>query len=255
MMNLASPNAAAHNAYYAGRNLTDQYNDGTFSKNVSSGRFDNIFPGDYIIKTKIIDGVTYTSHIDIIAELDPYYGKWDGSKYITTHHVGIIPLQHLGLASMNSENITTGGFKSSQMLTTTLPKYLTGYENAYGKNHLLDFAHLITNSVDTEITSPGCSAWKGGSIGWGWIKTKITLMSEVQVYGSRVWGGGYDIGEAYKQLAVFRLNPQLIHFQNGTFWLRAVASSTNFAYSFGYGNAYGTNASHRLFVRPLLLLY
>lgn len=190
-------------------------------------------------------------------ELDPYYGKYmgvEGGGYVTTHHVGIIPMTRLGLSVMNETNITTGGFYNSYMNQTTLPLYLTGYQAAYGDSHLLSFGELVSNATSDTITAPGCGDWKGGSIGWAWYQTKITLLSEVQVYGSRVWGGGYDIGEACSQLAAFRMNAQLIHNNHGSCWLRAVASSTAFAVAYYGGNAHLHNASLEVCVRPLLLL-
>ena len=156
---------------------------------------------------------------------------------------------------MNSENITTGGFYNSYMYNTTLPKYLTGYKNAYGSSHILSFGHLISDVTKDDITAPGCGNWKGGSIDWSWYTTQITLMSEVHVYGSRIWGGGYDQGEACSQLAAFKHNAQLIHFQNGSFWLRAVTGNSNFAGASSDGHATSNGASYVLFVRPLVLIF
>ena len=248
--------AAGHNSIWRFYDLTDAYNSGDFSKWVASGKFYNIFPGCYIRKTKVIDGVTYTNHIDIIAECDPYLGKWNGSNaYNTTHHVAIVPYDHLGTSYMNSTNTSEGGFVGSYLYNTTLPKYLTGYKNAYGSGHFLTFGSLLTKTVNKTATAPGCTAWTGVATDWAWYQVQITLLSEVQAYGSRVWGGSYDVGEGNSQLAAFRLNQQLLHFKNGAWWLRAVTSSTYFARATSYGDAGAWSASLVRFVRPLLLLY
>ena len=239
------------------------YNDGSFTTAMKNGDFSNIHVGDYIVKDITIDGTKYASHIDVIVDLDSYYGKYNpalnngSGGYINQHHVGIIPYNRLGTAvRMNSTNTTTGGFKGSEMYTTTLPKYLTAYKNAYGSSHFLQFGNLISDSVDSNIVSPGCGSWKGGSTSWNWYATYITLMSEVQVYGSRVWSGAYDIGEACTHLRGFALYPALQNYQNTSFWLRGVASSTGFALSgdHGYAGAYGASQSTWVWCRPLLLL-
>ena len=234
-------------------NITEMYNSGKFSENVKNGTFEGIYPGCFIQKTKIIDGITYTNAIDMIVSLDPYYGKYNGSSYITTHHVGIVPFTLLGTSYMNSTNITTGGYKATYMRNTTLPKYLTGYKTAYGEKHFLTFGELISNSINT--SAPSISDWKGCSNGWEWCSTQITTMSEVQVYGSTIFGSGYDVGEACNQLDAFRYNHSLQNFNNGYFWLRGIMSASKFTDSYYGGYADASQASDSLYVRPLLLLY
>ena len=248
--------AAGHNSIWRFYDLTDAWNSGDVNKWIASGKFTNIFPGCYIRKTKTIDGVTYTDHIDIIVECDPYLGKGDGNNsFITQHHVAVVPYEHLGTSYMNAANTSEGGFVNSYLYKTTLPKYLAGYKNAYGAGHILTFGSLLSNKTNATAVAPGCTAWTGIAIDWAWYSVQITLLSEVQVYGSRVWGGSYDVGEANSQLAAFRLNQQLLHFKNGTFWLRAVTSLTHFAHAGSYGDAGNWHASNVRFVRPLLLLY
>ena len=229
------------------------YDSGEFSKNVADGSFKGIYPGCYIIKTKTIDGVTYTDHIDMIVSLDPYYGKWNGTSHISTHHIGIVPFTLLGKSYMNSKDVTSGGFKSSYMVNTTLPKYLIGYKNAYGADHFLTFASLITNSIND--TADASVDGTSRSNGWEWLITQITLLSEVQVYGSTIFGSSYDTGEACNQLDAFRYKYALQNYQFGDFWLRGIAKSGYFTYSDGHGYTGFTKASSSLYVRPLLLLY
>jgi len=246
--------AAAHNGYYRGKDLTSYFTSGQMTTDLAKGDFSNIFPGDYITMTKTIDGTTYTNHTDIIAECDPYYSKWSGSAYITTHHVGIIPFDHLGSAEMNTTNTTVGGFEGSAMWTTTLPEYLTGYEDAYGESHLLDFGFLMTESINSSGYNKFGSAG-GCSSGWEWVNTKIALMSENQVYGGQVWSSsGYDTGEAQTQLACFKLRPELTTYKTSWWWLRGVASAADFCLAANGGRAYCNGASCSYGVRPLLLL-
>ena len=248
--------AAGHNGVWRFYDLTDAWNSSDVSRWIASGKFTNIFPGCYIRKTKVIDGITYTDHIDMIAECDPYLGKYNGGgDYNKSHHVAIVPYTHLGTSCMNPTNTTEGGFVGSYMWKTILPKYLAGYKNAYGNDRLETFGNLLTNMTNTSVPAPGCTAWTGVSVNWDWYQTKITLLSEVQVYGSSIWGGGYDTGEANSQLAAFRLCQRLNNFHNGNFWLRAVSDITGFAYVGYGGSASSSGASYVIFVRPLLLLY
>lgn len=258
---MISDNAGGHNCLFVWRDITDEWNSGEVSQNIANGSFKNIYPGNYIRKTKKIDGITYTDHIDIIVELDPYYGKWNGSKgYINTHHVAIIPYEILGESYMNdydenSHGTTAGGFRKSYMLNVTLPKYLTGYSDAYGSSHLLSFGHLISNNVSTTANSPSNPSQKGCSINNGWSQTKITLMTENHVYGNCSWGTSFDIGEGCKQLAAFQHCQELMHFLNGDFWLRSVANTRDFVAAGNRGFSYKQESAAPLFVRPLLLLF
>ena len=246
--------ASSHNCVYREIDITDMYNNGEFSTNVANGSFKNIFPGCYIKKTKTIDGTTYTDSIDIIVSLDPYYGKWNGSSYITTHHVGIVPFTLLGTSYMNSTNITTGGFKSTYMHNTTLPKYLTGYKNAYGASHFLTFGELISNNANENVPAPATDGL-GRTNSWEWVITQITLLSEVQVYGCMVFSSAYDVGEACKQLEAFQYNHELQTFRTGHSWLRGVVNVNSFTASGYDGKPDAVMAGFSLYVRPLLLLY
>lgn len=51
--------APAHNALYRGKDLTDYWNSGQMSIAIANGSFENIFPGDYIIKSVTVNGTTY----------------------------------------------------------------------------------------------------------------------------------------------------------------------------------------------------
>ncbi len=247
--------AAAHNGYYRGKDLTSYFNSGKMSTDLAAGDFSNIFPGDYIRKTKVIDGITYTDHIDIIAECDAYLGKSTGDgQRLDTHHVAIIPFDPLGTTKMNDTDSTVGGFTNSKMWTTTLPKYLTGYTNAYGDSHLLSFRSLLTKSIGTN--QPNRFGFtSGGSSNFEYLQTKITLMSENQAYGGIVWSSaGFDTGEANTQLACFRLRPELIGFKNNGWWLRGIGTKEYFCSVSGFNMADCSNASSNKYVRPLLLL-
>ena len=63
-------NAASHNAFYVEEDITDMYNDGTFTRNVENGTFKDIFPGMYITKTYTADIDTDLTDNFIVGDLD-----------------------------------------------------------------------------------------------------------------------------------------------------------------------------------------
>ena len=90
-------------------------------------------------------------------------------------------------------------------------------------------------------------------------------MNENMVYGGRVWGSGYDIGERTSQLALFRLNPsaRIAGYRGNRtdrkwYWLTAAASASRFALCFSNGDVYYVDASYADGsggLRPHFLLY
>ena len=81
------------------------------------------------------------------------------------------------------------------------------------------------------------------------------------VYGCPVWGSSaHDVGNANRQLAGFRLNPDLLVKMLGygsssrySWWLSSVVSSTLFAIVNYDGNAYYVSASYALGVVPVIV--
>lgn len=71
---------------------------------IKAGTFEDIYLGDYWQ----IDGVDY-----IVAGFDYWYQC--GDTACTTHHVVIIPRNHLYTYHMNASNTTEGGYVGSDM--------------------------------------------------------------------------------------------------------------------------------------------
>lgn len=106
---LKYPSAASHNALYRGKDLTSYFNSGAMSTAIANGTFDDIYPGDYIIKTLTVDGTTYNNMKWIVGDLD--YHLHRGDTETTTHHVVLYPETNLGTARMNASDTTSGGTK------------------------------------------------------------------------------------------------------------------------------------------------
>ena len=260
---VVADNAAAHNAIYRGKDLTNAWKAGTVSAHIKDGTFHDIFPGDYINMPIVVDGVTIQVKW-LIADLD--YELYTGDSALTTHHVDVVPQDVLNVNTrMCATDDTTGGYVASEMWTKTIPKYVTAIQNAFGSGHVLKHRELLTNEVSASAPAGGGAGWVGSSSGWAWYDVYVNLMNENMVYGGRVWGSGYDIGERTSQLALFHLNPsaRIAGYRGNRtdrkwYWLTAVASVSRFAFCDGRGDASYHVASYAdgySGLRPHFLLY
>lgn len=239
---VVAPNAGAHNAIYRGKDITELFYDGTLTKQIAAGTFDDIFVGDYIIGKS--SGRKY-----LVADLN--YRLYCGDTECTKPHMLMIPERTMGNAQMNANNDTTGGYTGSAMYTTNLAAYKTVIQNDFGTGHILAHRNVLTNAVSN-----------GASSGWAWFDSSIELMNESMVYGHSAWGShhGYETGIDKSQLSIFKHRPDLIVARNDAgsrqwYWLRDVASAGYFANVYGNGYAYSSYASNSGGVRPAFLIY
>ena len=213
---------------------------------ISDGSFSDIYIGDYFTLSGTIENVpcfvkqtegtqtvTYNTKFRV-AGLDTYLNT--GDTAFTKHHAVIVPDGVIGSNRMNSTNTTTGGYAGSFMHASVVPVYDAHFSEKLN-NHLLEYRDSLSKSTSDS----------------GWYNIKTRLMSEPEVYGTRVFGTNYDIGTAYRKFPLFDLAPKYICNRN-TYWLRAVNSSTFFAYVDGYGVAFYSNASYMFGVRPAFVI-
>ena len=228
--NVLADGAAAHNCIYRGKNLGTSVTAEQYAA-ISSGKFTDLYIGDYWV----IKGVTYR-----IAAFDYYYNC--GDTNFTKHHVVIVPDTSLYKAQMNTSNVTTGGYTGSAMYKSNLAQAKTTIKAAFGSAHVLTKRELLTNAVNGNTPS-----------GWAWFDSDVELMNEVQAYGSVAWGAhdgnGYNVASGDGQFPLFMFDRTKLH-NREDYWLRDVASATNFSVVNYSGNAIYTNASTSLGVRP-----
>lgn len=243
LLNVIVPkNAGAHNGIYRGKDITDLFYDGTLSKQIAAGTFDDIFIGDYIIGK--VSNRKY-----IVADIN--YRLNCGDTECKTPHVLMIPERIMGTAKMNSTNITTGGYTGSEMYTTNLATFKAVIQNDFETGHILSHKQLLTNAVTD-----------GKASGWAWFDATIELMNECMVFGHNAWGGhhGYETGADKSQLSLFKHRPDLMVARNDAgerywYWLRDVVSASAFAGVSYLGYANNSNASNSGGVRPAFLIY
>lgn len=256
--------AAAHNSIYRGKDLTAYWNSGDMSKAIKAGTFDDIFPGDYIIKSVTIDGTAYNNIKWIVGDLDYFLHR--GVMGTTEHHLILFPENNIGTAQMNSTNTTANGYQGSNMWKNVIPKYTTGIVNAFGSDHVLEHDELLTNAMNANAASPAGAGWIGsaywnwaGSYGntdgsYPWVKVKVNIFNQAMMFGNHPFASsGQEEGNCNKQLAAFRYG------QNFTraywCWLRDVASASAFASANGDGSASNYGASTVEGVRPYFPLH
>lgn len=228
--NVLADGAAAHNCIYRGKNLGTSVTAEQYAA-ISRGKFTDLYIGDYWV----IKGVTYR-----IAAFDYYYNC--GDTNFTKHHVVIVPDTSLYKAQMNTSNVTTGGYTGSAMYKSNLAQAKTTIKAAFGSAHVLTKRELLTNAVNGNTPS-----------GWAWFDSDVELMNEVQAYGSVAWGAhdgnGYNVASGDGQFPLFMFDRTKLH-NREDYWLRDVASATNFSNVANNGRADYGNASYSRGVRP-----
>ncbi len=247
---------------YRGKDITKYFTDGTLYSQISSGKFDDIYVGDYIVSEH--NDAFNGKIVWLIADLDNYLNQ--GDTQLTKHHATIIPAYMLEQGQMNPTDSTVvgtvegvGGYKGSAMYQTTLnlvyDKYIKpDFCKSESDCHIIEYRNLVTNKVDVNFTNQ-FGQETGASSYWSWEDRKLDLMSEVNVFGTTVWSSsGYDIGIDNHQYAIFQLRPELINkgvkgisdTNSGRYWywLKAVAASYCFAGASNYGDADINGASY-----------
>ena len=182
----------------------------------------------------------------------------DNNANILTPHVACI-ICDLPNCAMNSSNTTSGGYFGTYMHSTFLTGRVLTALSGVGitiTDHLVKHSKLLTISINASGYNRYGSA-TGCSNNWGWkVDQYISLMSEVQLYGSIVWSSsGYDTGEANEKLAIFNLIKHNKLFGNRNIWFRDVASAADFARLNGSGGAsYSDAGTTDIAPAPLILL-
>lgn len=227
------PGAGSHNSIYRGNYLGSAVTEEQWAS-IAAGTFDDLYIGDYWT----IGGVTYR-----IAAFDYYLRS--GDTDMTTHHVTLVPDVPMYNHVMNDSNVTTGGYAGSKMYTTGLARAKTTINNAFGSAHILTHRQHLCNAVSNGKPS-------GGS----WYDSTVELMTEQNVYGSKVFGAGNDGSTApilhtvdKIQYPLFAFRPDLFSSRQW-FWLRDVVSAERFAGVGGDGFARYAYASASDGVRP-----
>ena len=261
-----------HNMIYRGQNLGSSLTDAQHTA-LSSGNFTDLYLGDYWTKTVTIPAGTYTggdgqektitaqTNITlkaVIADFDTFYAGYVSDRAaINTHHVAIIVTGFLFGAesdsvkypTWNKTNSTAGGYVNSLIHKWLVGSTLPQIESWFGSTKVLSHQKVLTNAITGDAASD-----------WAWSSQKISLLSENQIYGSKIWGGSkatngaYDTGEAFKKLNVFNYINANMLFGNRHIWCRDITSATEAARLNSGGNASYDYASNSWISLAALIL-
>lgn len=235
-------NAGAHNAIFRGKDITDYWNNGGASAAIAAGTFAGIYPGDYICVPITVNGATKTYDI-VIGDCD--YHLHRGDTETMAHHVLAFTRVHIGKEYMNATNTTAGGYIGSDMWKTILPKYTTAIKNAFGSSHILTHRELLSNAESDTVPSAAGAGWSGGATSWEWCNVDVNLFNEPMIYGCHpVSSSAFDIGDCNTQVAAMRHDKSLSFTHTYWCWLRAIVSSSSFAYARNDGGADFNSASN-----------
>ena len=212
--------------------------------NISAGNFDDIYIGDYFIDSE--------NRVYRIAGLDTELNK--GDTPLTSHHAVIVTDFALTTMGWNPTDTTVGGYQGSAVQAYCDGDGQAAIESVFGAAHVLTVRDLLSSDMNASAASPGYSAFQGAASSLGWFSHKVRLMSEVEVYGTRVWSGGFDIGIANEQFPLFRLMPQLAAGLRYEYWLSGIARAVGACRVDYYGNAYYHFTSNALGVRVRFLV-
>ena len=210
--------------------------------------------GDYYVT----NGRTY-----VIADIDTFCGKQpsgsgrpdyasDTNSVLSNHHVTILVIE--------PNTVTSTWWKSGVTSMAT-----TGYNNKAGYEGS-ELHHYLTNTTLSHCNTDGFTAahrythqklLTNTTSGWEWVASQaISALTESQVYGAPIWSlDGYQQGEAYQQLEVFKKFsvPEIIGQQS--IWLRTIYSAADACRWTSAGNAHYASGSAALGVVGLIIFH
>lgn len=266
----------AHNSIWRGKDLIE---DGYFldlnalSTAVANGDFSNIYVGDTItVEMNAINGYEDNPQtvVWVVMGINIYYNNGFSGQYDYNNHLVLVPKDALGSMTMNStptsgksDNLDNPSnlqaYAGSDMAILHLPAYEIAIRDSLG-GHILPRHELLSNKMDATKTSGGFSGYSGASSDWSWYLKYISLLSEVEVYGTRIASSSmYDIGNRCIQLPGFSLNPTLkikgLYHGGGRcdWWLSAVADSEAFVAACYDGSVIRNMANYNIGIVPKVL--
>ena len=100
------------------------------------------------------------------------------------------------------------------------------FQADFGSANVLKYREIHGNAVATDKPSGGQGNWNGCTSGWTWYDRYLDLPSEVEIYGSRIFGSGMDQGCQCEQLPLFRQAAIHDFLPRIDIWLKGVAGSS-----------------------------
>ena len=192
--------------------------------------------GDYFIGTS---GYQYN-----LGDMDCNYGGYNNQAVVNTHHIGIVVDTKENTPWLSTGTVTNYSSSTlhAYLTNTALPKIKSDFKTLFGGSTGAE--HLLPR---TELDN-AIGGW--GTTWTGLANCLICALTEVQVYGSRVFGvDGYQTGTGNKHLEIFRKFRYNEVVGNMWFWLKSLVSASVAcgAHDGGRSNANGVSDSGRAF--------
>ena len=264
------------NSRFEYKDITAMFDAGTVSQDIANNDFSKYSLGNYIKETitipaykngtNDIPNTTVTvrivfAHFNLfnnveLPDVGTPYIEDIYSNTITPHIACIIC--DLPNCAMNPSNTTEGGYLNSYMQSTFLSGRVITALSGVGitiSDHLVKHKKSLTNSIKNNVINR-LGASTGCSNNCEWKDEYISLMSEIQLFGSIIYSSsGFDTGEANEKLAIFNfIRPNKL-FGSCDIWLRDVSSETDFSILSITGLATNGNANFNFVApAPLILL-
>ena len=169
--------------------------------------------GDYFTGAS---GYTY-----FLADMNTFRGANNDYAVINQNHIAIV-VNTGANSKWNETNDTSTGYSGSVLHT-----YLSG---TVLNNIKSDMIALFGGSTGLEHLLSHQLFWTTATSAWGWSSTAqyISALTEPQVYGTNVWAiDGYQTGEAWKHLELFKKFSYMEVLGRIWFWLRSIRSASH----------------------------
>ena len=183
-----------------------------------------------------------------LADMNTNYGGYNNLAVVNTKHCGIVvdtksTCQWLSKGTVTNYSSST---LHSFLTNTALPNIKSDIATLFGdwESHLLKRTEL-----DNAIGGWG-TTWEG-------LKDcLICAMTEVQMYGSRVFGAdGHQTGTGYKALELFRKYRFNEIYGNTSIWLKSLISASYACAAYAAGRANTSSVSDSLRASGLILFH
>ena len=226
-------NAGFHNSIFRGKNLGTQVTDEQYQA-IQGGTFEDLYVGDYWM---INDTLYRIAGFDLLINTG-------GAPNFTAHTICVIRDGYSYTGKMNESNTTDGGYLNSYMRTSgALLQEKNRIISDFGENHIVTYKDFLTSAV-TNGTSSSYEA----------ADCDVELMSEVMLYGCRMYGKSpRDNGIFKSQFPLFRFTYYTVN-RNYDYWLRDISSESAFSFCNTNGTASSGNASNSYKVRPIFVI-
>lgn len=173
----------------------------------------------YTIGDYFVGASGYTYHL---ADMDCNYGGYNSCAVVSTHHCGVVVDTHATSKWADSVTNYSSSILHTYLSGTVLNNIKSDFNALFGgwSNHL-----IARTELDNSVGGWG-TTWEGLA------NCLICAMTEVQVYGSRVFGcDGFQTGTGSKPLELFMKYRFNEIYGNTWIWLKSLYSASNACYA------------------------